>query len=108
MQIYAVGFVNELSKEGGFIGKSPQGKAKAFLERLAKETGGKVYFPASLEELPQIASDISRELRTQYVISYSPTNEARDNSFRRIKVEVSEGANKEKRTAIARTGRSVQ
>jgi Ca-activated chloride channel family protein len=108
VQIYAIGFVDALSKVADANGINRQEKAKSFLTRLAQETGGKVYFPASLEELSQIASDISRELRTQYLISYAPTNEARDNNFRKIKVEVSEGANKEKRTAISRTGRSAQ
>lgn len=108
VQIYAVGFVNALPNAPDANGVNRQEKAKSFLTRLARETGGKVYFPASLEELPQIASDISRELRTQYLISYAPTNETRDNSFRKIKVEVSDGANKEKRTAVARTGRSAK
>jgi len=106
VQIYAVGFVNDLSKESDPNGMSRQEKAKGFLTRLAQETGGKVYFPDSIEELPQIASDISGELRTQYLISYSPTNENRDGTFRKIKVVVAEGANKEKRIAITRTGRN--
>lgn len=104
VQIFAVGFVNELSKEGGFISKSPQGKAKAFLERLAKETGGKVYFPNSLSELNGIAQDIASELRTQYILSYYPTNPDKENKFRAIKVNVADGPNKEKRIAITRTG----
>jgi Ca-activated chloride channel homolog len=104
VQIYSVGFVNELSKEGGFIGKSPQGKAKAFLERLAKETGGKSYFPNSLSELNGIAQDIANELRTQYSIGYLPANDKKDATFRAIKVAVSDGPNKEKRIAVTRTG----
>ena len=104
VQIYAVGFINELSKEGGFIGKSPQGKAKAFLERLAKETGGKVYFPNSLSELNGIAQDIANELRTQYILSYYPTNTEKEGKFRSIKVTVADGPNKEKRIPITRTG----
>ncbi|MDQ4121403.1 MAG: VWA domain-containing protein [Acidobacteriota bacterium] len=108
VQIYAVGFVNALSREPDTNGINRQEKARAFLTRLAQETGGKVYFPDSIEELPKIAKDISSEQRTQYLISYAPTNETRDTSFRKIKVEVSEGANKEKRTAIARTGRNTQ
>jgi len=104
VQIFAVGFVNELSKEGGFISKSPQGKAKAFLERLAKETGGKVYFPNSLSELNGIAQDIASELRTQYILSYYPTNPDKESKFRAIKVNVADGPNKEKRIAITRTG----
>ncbi len=106
MQIYAIGFINDLSKESDASGISRQEKAKAFLSRLARETGGKVYFPNSIDELSQIASDISGELRTQYLISYTPTNENRDGTFRKIKVVVVEGANKEKRIAITRTGRT--
>ncbi|MDQ3322141.1 MAG: VWA domain-containing protein [Acidobacteriota bacterium] len=106
VQIFVVGFVNELSKEGGFIGKSPQGKAKAFLERLATDTGGKSYFPNSAGELTGIAQDIATELRTQYLVSYSPTDDKKDGSFRNIKVVVGDGPNKEKRIAVTRTGRN--
>lgn len=106
VQVYAVGFVNSLSNEADASGTNRQEKAKAFLTRLSQETGGKVYFPNSIEELPQIANDISGELRTQYLISYAPTNEIRDGTFRKIKVSVAEGANKEKRIAITRTGRT--
>ncbi|HXG83833.1 MAG TPA: VWA domain-containing protein [Pyrinomonadaceae bacterium] len=106
VQIFTVGFVTELSKEGGFIGKSPQGKAKAFLERLATDTGGKSYFPNSVNELTGIAQDIATELRTQYLVSYSPTDDKKDGSFKNIKVVVGDGPNKEKRIAITRTGRN--
>lgn len=107
VQIYAVGFINDLSKEPETAGApSRYEKAKTFLTRLAQETGGKVYFPDSTDELAKIAADISREQHTQYLISYAPTNENRDGTFRKIRVEVAEGANKEKRIAITRTGRN--
>ncbi len=107
VQIYVIGFVNNLSAEPDASGVNRQEKAKTFLNHLAQETGGKIYFPNSIDGLPQIASDISGELRTQYLISYTPTNENRDGSFRRIKVEIADGANKEKRTAITRAGRTA-
>lgn len=107
VQIYAIGFVKELSEEGGFISKSPQKKAKAFLERLAEETGGKAYFPTALSELNTIAADIASELRTQYMVSYYPTNDKKDGTFRTIKVVVADGPNKQKRIAITRTGRKA-
>ena len=107
VQIYVIGFVNELTKEGGFISKSPQEKAKSFLTRLATETGGKVYFPNSVSELNQIAADISNELRTQYVISYYPTDNSKDGNFKNIKVVVNDGPNKEKRIAVTRSGRKA-
>jgi len=106
VQIYAIGFADNLSKEADASGTNRQEKAKNFLTRLSQETGGKVYFPNSIDELPQIAADISSELRTQYLISYVPTNETRDGTFRKIKVVVTEGANKEKRNTITRSGRT--
>lgn len=108
VQIYVVGFINELSKEGGFISKSPQAKAKTFLERMATETGGKAYFPNTLSELNTIATDIATELRTQYLVSYYPTNTKKDGTFRTIKVVVGDGANKQKRIAVTRTGRKAE
>lgn len=107
VQIFTVGFVTELSKEGGFITKSPQGKAKALLDRLATDTGGKSYYPASTADLPRIAQEIATELRTQYVVSYAPTNETKDGTFRSIKVVVDDGPNKQKRIAVTRTGRNA-
>jgi Ca-activated chloride channel family protein len=108
VQIYVIGFIGDLSKEGGFIGKSPQGKAKAFLERLATETGGKAYFPGDVHELPGLAREISNELRTQYSIGYIPTNDKKDGSFRNIRIAVADGPNKQKRIAISRTGRTAE
>lgn len=107
VQIYAVGFTDNLSKTPDANGVNRQEKAKSFLSRLSEETGGKVYFPSSINELPQIAADISAGMRTQYLISYTPTNEIRGGGFRKIKVEIADGADKEKRIAIARTGRTA-
>lgn len=108
VQIYVIGFVDDLSKEGGFISKSPQAKAKAFLERMATESGGKAYFPKSASELPNLAREISSELRTQYSIGYIPSNDRRDGTYRSIKVNIDEGPNKEKRIALTRAGRTAE
>ncbi len=108
VQIFTIGFVGELSKEGGFISKSPQSKAKNFMERLATETGGKSYFPSSVNELNTIANDIASELRTQYLVSYYPTNTNKDGTVRAIKVVVNDGPNKQKRIAVTRTNRKAQ
>ncbi len=105
VQIYVIGFVNELDKEGGLIRKSPRDKAVNLINKLATETGGRAFMPTSLSELPQIAAEIVRDLRTQYVVSYNPTNKARDGSFRSIKVTVDESSNRDKRIALTRNGR---
>jgi Ca-activated chloride channel homolog len=107
VQIFVIGFVNELDAEKGLIRKSSKDKAVNLINRLATETGGRAFFPQSISELPQIANEIVRDLRTQYVISYDPTNKSHDGSFRSIKVNVAQPAGSDKRIALTRTGRSA-
>jgi Ca-activated chloride channel family protein len=108
VQIFVIGFVNELEKDnGGFIRKSSREEAMNFINRLAKETGGRAFFPTSLSELPSISNEIIRDLRTQYIVSYSPTNKTNDGSFRSIRVAVAEGTGGEKRIALTRSGRTA-
>ncbi len=105
VQIFVIGFVNELDKEAGLIRKSPREKAVNLIKKLASETGGRAFFPDSLADLPQIANEIIRDLRTQYVISYNPTNKTPDGTFRAIKVTVDQPSDSDKRIALTRTGR---
>jgi Ca-activated chloride channel family protein len=106
VQIFVIGFVNELEKEAGLIRKSPREKAVNLIKKLASETGGRAFFPESISELPQIANEIIRDLRTQYVIAYNPTNKTPDGTFRAIKVTVDQPSDSsEKRIALTRTGR---
>jgi len=105
VQIYVIGFVKELDKEGGLIRKSPHAKAVNLINKLATETGGRAFFPESISELPQIANEIVRDLRTQYVVAYNPTNKLRDGSFRAIRVVVDDSASRDKHIALTRNGR---
>ncbi|HYV81963.1 MAG TPA: VWA domain-containing protein [Pyrinomonadaceae bacterium] len=105
VQIFVIGFVNELDKEQGLIRKSPREKAVNLINKLASETGGRAFFPDSVADLPQIANEIIRDLRTQYVLSYNPTNKTQDGSYRAIKVTVDQPSGADKRIALTRTGR---
>lgn len=105
VQIFVIGFVNELDKEAGFIRKSPKDKAISLIKKLASETGGRAFFPESLADLPQIANEIIRDLRTQYVVAYNPTNKTADGTYRAIRVTVDQPSGSDKRIALTRTGR---
>jgi Ca-activated chloride channel family protein len=107
VQIYIIGFVNELDSEKGFIRKSKKEQAMVLLNRLATETGGRVFYPNSLSEIPKIADEITRDMRTQYLVSYDPTNKRNDGTYRAIKVTLSENASKDKRIALTRSGRTA-
>ena len=104
VQIYVIGFVNELDSQGSFIRKSSKDKAVNLLNKLATETGGRAFYPMSLAELPGIANEITKDLRTQYVVSYSPTNKRRDGTFRKVNVRIEDAGKRDKRIAITRPG----
>jgi Ca-activated chloride channel family protein len=104
VQIVVIGFVNELDKETGLIRKSPREKAVQLINKLATETGGRAFFPESIADLPSIANEIIRDLRTQYVIAYNPTNKTQDGTYRAIRVTVDQPSG-EKRIALTRNGR---
>jgi Ca-activated chloride channel family protein len=104
VQIFVIGFVNELEKERGFITPSKRAKAVSLLDRMAKETGGRTFYPTSLSELPGIAEQITKDLRTQYVVSYRPAAKARPGEFRPVRVAVTDGRGGEKRIAVTRSG----
>ena len=105
VQIFVIGFIGELDKEAGLIRKSPREKAVNLINKLASETGGRAFFPDSISELPRIATEIVRDMRTQYVLSYNPTNKTPDGTFRAIRVSVDSSSSGEKRIALTRNGR---
>jgi Ca-activated chloride channel family protein len=95
VQVYLVGFIDEEMEEKGLFGKSPARKAKDLLSRIADDSGGYAYFPKEISEIPAIAAQIAKDMRTQYVVSYYPANENRDGAFRTIQVSVnSQGGRK--------------
>lgn len=56
-------------------------------KKLAEETGGRVLSASSEKKLMQAFDEISEELRSQYTLSYYPTNAERNGKFRKIRVE---------------------
>ena len=101
-QVYLVGFIDEDMDEKSLFGKSPAKKAKDLLSRIADDSGGRAFFPKDIGEIPAIAAQIAKDLRTQYVVSYYPTNDKRDGTYRTIQVGIN---NTSSRKLIARTRR---
>ncbi|MDX2029553.1 MAG: VWA domain-containing protein [Blastocatellia bacterium] len=79
------------TKAGGFFGVEAgtvDRKEDKDIKRLAEETGGRAFFTAQVIELERSFSAIALELRSQYQISYSPTNENFDGKFRQVEVRL--------------------
>ena len=58
------------------------------LRKVAERTGGRAYFPKHERDLRDAFTQIQRDLREQYLVAYSPSNKARDGSYRKIEIQV--------------------
>lgn len=86
--IYAIGLLEENDQRGGLFKKPPSKKAKDSLTQLAELTGGQAYFPKSVDEVEEICKRIAHDLRNQYTVGYTPSNNSPDGSWREIRVKV--------------------
>src|SRR5438445_13850142 len=68
-------------------------KADKELDRLCDETGGAAFFTGDILSLERSFTKISKELRSQYLITYRPTNDKYDGSYRRVEVKLTGGQN---------------
>lgn len=76
--IYAIGILDAQEAD-----VSPR-----ILRKLAKDTGGRAFFPTSADVLPEICHEIATDLREQYTIAYVPSDRREDGAYRTIRVEV--------------------
>ena len=85
VQIYAIG----IYEMGGARGRTPEeASGPGLLTEVAEPTGGRMYEAGNINELPDIAAKIGMELRNQYILGYSPTNQERDGKYRRVQVKI--------------------
>jgi len=81
MWMEAHGYMGDIARLDGL-------QADNQMRTFAKETGGMSFFPRFYGEFPSIFQAISEALRNEYTLVYSPTNQARDGKFRKIKVQL--------------------
>ncbi len=77
--IYTVGLLTDESRRD-------IKRAKKALEAISDASGGAAFFPSDLNEVESIATKIARDIRNQYMISYTPSGETPDGSFRTVRV----------------------
>jgi Ca-activated chloride channel homolog len=77
--IYSIGIGDSFSFDGVDEGS---------LRKISENTGGRAFFPRNEEDLRSAFAQIQDELRSQYLIAYSPTNKAKDGGFRKVQIEI--------------------
>lgn len=80
--IYSILYEDPRYTSGYYGGTSGEGP----LKKMSEETGGRMFRVDRRYGLEQIYDEIQQELRSQYAIGYTPTNTARDGSFRKVEI----------------------
>jgi len=77
--VYTVGVLSEEEKREAK-------RASRALNAIAEASGGGSYYPKELGDVEKVCLQVAHDIRSQYIIQYSPTNASLDGSFRAIKV----------------------
>ena len=75
VSVYSVGI-------GGVAGISLRGHDE--LKAIAADTGGRAFFPARPIELPDVYDVLANDAQLRYLVTYTPTNQKRDGTWRAI------------------------
>ncbi len=85
VQVYAMGIFESM---GGRGRTAEESLGPGLLSDLAEQTGGRHFPVDNINELPDIAAKIGIELRSQYILGYSPSNPQKDGKYRRVEVKL--------------------
>lgn len=109
IQIYIIGLVQDLQDSSdGFNPtlRSPKEKAAKLAEDLASQTSGLAFYPnystKDYASINQAITTIIVELRSQYVVQYTSTNQKKRDETRRLKIEIPNNSKGEKRFGLIR------
>jgi VWFA-related protein len=91
--IFTIGtgaLINEMRGGGGGMGSSIREmdylQAQNQLKTFASMTGGMSFSPLFQGALPDVFAAINDSIRNQYILTYRPTNNKNDGSYRHVKV----------------------
>jgi VWFA-related protein len=80
-----------LADRGFYMGRGLGYGGEGVLNKLSSETGGRVIHASNSRDTSAAFEEIAKELRTQYLLGYTPSNKNNNGSFRHIKVHVTQG-----------------
>ena len=85
LQVYAIGIFDRNPPLGQ---PAEERNGPQLLDDLAEQTGGRLYRVENLDDLVYVSARISRDLRSQYVLGYSPSNQTRDAKYHSVRLKV--------------------
>jgi Ca-activated chloride channel family protein len=79
--IYAVGFLDHQPS-------SVKAEQRMRLQQIADATGGQAFFPMSMKEVEAAYDKVVAQIRAQYSLGYTSTNEKFDGRWRKVEIKV--------------------
>ncbi len=86
--IYCIDYSDPSAYGGGF-GISFGGGGEGAMRKMSEETGGHMYKVDRRHSLDQVFKELQDEMRSQYSIGYTPLNDRKDGSYRKLDIKLS-------------------
>jgi len=83
---------NALIYTMGIFDESDEDRNPRVLKQLSRASGGEAYFPETLQEILPMCEQIARDIRSQYTISFVPTNKKQNGTYRTVDVKAHESS----------------
>jgi VWFA-related protein len=85
--VYSIDY-SDAAFYGGMFGMT--GGGYSALKRMSDETGGHVYQVDNKHPLDSVFKELQDEMRSQYSIGYTPTNDNKDGSYRKLLIRTTD------------------
>lgn len=91
----------------GIYDESDEDRNPHVLKQLSRASGGETFFPETLQDILPICEQIAHDIRSQYTITFVPTNKKQDGTYRVIYVKAREKSGGRRLSVITRAGYSA-
>jgi len=86
--IYSIYYYDASAYGGGML--TFGGGGEGYLKKMSDETGGHVFKVDRKHSLHDVFKELQDEMRSQYAIGYTPTNEKKDGGFRKVELRLAD------------------
>jgi Ca-activated chloride channel family protein len=91
----------------GIFDESDEDRNPRVLRQLSEASGGEAFLPKTLQDVLPICEQIAHDIRSQYTITFVPTNKKQDGGYRAIDVQAREASGGRRLSVNTRAGYSA-
>jgi VWFA-related protein len=91
----------------GIFDETDEDRNPRVLKQLSRASGGEAFFPKILQEILPICELIAHDIRSQYTVTFVPTNKKHDGTYRTIEVKAHESSGGRRLSVSTRAGYSA-